>query len=199
MNYLTMDTDILSQNISKHISLSDQEKTYFFSKLQLLELKKKQFFLHENKVSESVAFVTSGCLRSYTIDDNGFEHILQFAPPDWWITDMYSFITQKPGNIYIDAIENSKILLLSRENQIDIFAKIPAFERYFRILTENSLVAYRKRVIDGLSLPAVVRYQDFCLRYPTLIECLPQKQIASYIGVTPEFLSKIKNKVKKPR
>lgn len=191
-----MTTNILFQNISKHIILTESEKSYFLSKLHLRKLKKKEIFIHENKVSECVAFVTSGCLRSYTIDDNGFEHVLQFAPPDWWITDMYSFITQKPGNVYIDAIEDSEVCILFRKDQLDIFEKIPAFERYFRILTENSLVSYRKRVIDGLSLSAVERYQDFCHRYPTLIECLPQKQIASYIGVTPEFLSKIRNKIK---
>jgi len=191
-----MDQITLFNNISKHIVLTNEEKNYFASRLVKRKLKKKQIFIHEYQISEYVAFVVSGCLRSYTIDDNGFEHILQFAPPDWWITDMYSFITEKPGDVYIDAIDDSEIFLLSRKDQLDIFEKIPAFERYFRILTENSLVSYRKRVMDGLSLTALERYQDFCHRYPTLIEQLPQKQIASYIGVTPEFLSKIRSKVK---
>ena len=191
-----MTLDLLFANISKHILLTEVEKNYFHSKLLFRKLKKKEIYIQENQVCESAAFVLSGCLRSYTIDDNGFEHILQFAPSDWWITDMFSFISQKPGTIYIDAIEVSEIILLSRADQLDIFEKIPAFERYFRILTENSLVSYRKRVMDGLSLTAVERYHDFCKRYPTLIECLPQKQIASYIGVTPEFLSKIRSKVK---
>ncbi len=192
-----MSSDLLLHNISKYISLSEDESAYFKSKLRERKLKKKQFIIQENQVSESVAFVVSGCLRSYTIDDNGFDHILQFAPPDWWITDMFSFISQKPGNIYIDAIDDSNVYLLSRKDQIDIFEKIPAFEKYFRIITENSLVASRKRVMDGLSLTASDRYHDFCQRYPTLIECLPQKQIAAYIGVTPEFLSKMRRKVKK--
>ena len=192
-----MSSDLLLHNISKHILLSEDESAYFKSKLRERKLKKKQFIIQENQVSESVAFVVSGCLRSYTIDDNGFEHILQFAPPDWWITDMFSFISQKPGNIYIDAIDDSNVYLLSRKDQIDIFEKIPAFEKYFRIITENSLIASRKRVMDGLSLTASDRYEDFCQRYPTLIECLPQKQIAAYIGVTPEFLSKMRRKVKK--
>jgi CRP-like cAMP-binding protein len=191
-----MTLDLLFANISKHILLTEVEKNYFHSKLLFRKLKKKEIYIQENQVCESAAFVLSGCLRSYTIDDNGFEHILQFAPSDWWITDMFSFISQKPGTIYIDAIEVSEIILLSRADQLDIFEKIPGFERYFRILTENSLVSYRKRVIDGLSLTAIERYHDFCKRYPTLIERLPQKQIASYIGVTPEFLSKIRSNVK---
>ncbi len=191
-----MTLDLLFANISKHILLTEVEKNYFHSKLLFRKLKKKEIYIQENQVCESAALVLSGCLRSYTIDDNGFEHILQFAPSDWWITDMFSFISQKPGTIYIDAIEVSEIILLSRADQLDIFEKIPGFERYFRILTENSLVSYRKRVIDGLSLTAIERYHDFCKRYPTLIERLPQKQIASYIGVTPEFLSKIRSNVK---
>jgi len=191
-----MTLDLIFANISKHILLTEVEKNYFHSKLHFRKLKKKEIYIQENQVCESAAFVLSGCLRSYTIDDNGFEHILQFAPPDWWITDMFSFNSQKPGTIYIDAIEVSEIILLSRADQLDIFEKIPGFERYFRILTENSLVSYRKRVIDGLSLTAIERYHDFCKRYPTLIERLPQKQIASYIGVTSEFLSKIRSNVK---
>lgn len=192
-----MSADLIFQNILNHISLSESDSAYFLTHLKERKLKKKQFFIQENQISDSVAFVISGCLRSYTIDHNGFEHILQFAPPGWWITDMFSFISQKPGNIYIDAIYESEVYLLSRESQLEIFDKIPSFEKYFRIITENSLVASRKRVMDSLSLSASERYSDFCQRYPSLIECLPQKQIAAYIGVTPEFLSKMRGKAKK--
>jgi len=131
-------------------------------------------------------------LRGYTVDENGFEHILQFAPPDWWIADMYSLITQKSGNLNIDAIEDSEVLLLAKKDQEKLFADVPKFERFFRIITENSLVSSRQRLLDNMSLTAMQRYEVFCHHYPTLIECLPQKLIASYIGVTPEFLSKVK-------
>ncbi|HXB45434.1 MAG TPA: Crp/Fnr family transcriptional regulator [Puia sp.] len=187
-----MDYSILLKNIAKHISLTAAEEKIFIALLKEKKIRKKQFYLRENEVCLHSAFVTKGCLRGYTVDENGFEHILQFAPPDWWIADMYSLITQKPGNLNIDAIDDSEILLLSRKDQEKLFIVVPKFERFFRIITENSLVTSRQRLIDNMSLIAQQRYAAFCTQYPTLIECLPQKMIASYIGVTPEFLSKVK-------
>jgi CRP-like cAMP-binding protein len=187
-----MDYALILQNIAKHIQLTKDEEKYFVSLLKEKKIKKKQFYLKENDVCQHSVFVNKGCLRGYTVDENGFEHILQFAPPDWWIADMYSLITQKPGNLNIDAIEDTVVLLLSRKDQEKLFIDAPKFERFFRIITENSLVTSRQRLLDNMSLTAQQRYAAFCAHYPTLIECLPQKMIASYIGVTPEFLSKVK-------
>ncbi|MEP7262978.1 MAG: Crp/Fnr family transcriptional regulator [Bacteroidota bacterium] len=187
-----MNPQFLLSNIAKHIELSAEEEKLFISLLDDLKIKRKQFFLREQETANQVAFVVKGCLRAYTIDENGFEHILQFAPPDWWITDMYSFISQKPGNLFIDALEDSDVYLMSRTDQLSLFNDVPKFERYFRILTEKSLVSSRQRLIDSLSYTAQQRYETFCNYYPTLINTLPQKMIASYIGVTPEFLSKMK-------
>jgi CRP-like cAMP-binding protein len=187
-----MDDALILKNVAKHIQLDKQEEKYFTSLLKEKKLKRKEFILRENEVCTSSVFVTKGCLRGYNIDQNGFEHILQFAPPDWWIADMYSLITQKPGNLNIDAIENTEVLLLSRKDQEKLFTDVPKFERFFRIVTEYSLVANRQRVLDNMSLTAIQRYEMFCQHYPTLIEHLPQKLIAAYIGVTPEFLSKVK-------
>ncbi|MEI6412626.1 MAG: Crp/Fnr family transcriptional regulator, partial [Bacteroidota bacterium] len=111
---------------------------------------------------------------------------------DWWIADMYSLLTAQPGNLNIDALEDSEVLLLSKIDQEQLYQDIPKFERFFRIITENSLVTNRQRLLDSLSLSAQQRYEAFCSRYPTLINQLPQKQIAAYIGVTPEFLSKMR-------
>lgn len=105
---------------------------------------------------------------------------------------MYSLLSQKPGQLNIDALEDTEVLLLPKSEQEKLYLENPKFERFFRIITENSLVSNRQRVIDGLSLSAEERYHGFCKRYPSLIERLPQKQVASYIGVTPEFLSKLK-------
>jgi CRP-like cAMP-binding protein len=187
-----MDSSLIIKNVSKHIQLTKDEEKHFITFLKEKKIKRKQFILHENEICENSVFVTNGCLRGYTIDQNGFEHILQFAPPDWWIADMYGLISQKPGNLNIDAIEDTDILLLSRKNQEKLFVDVPKFERFFRIITENSLVANRQRVLDNMSLTAQQRFAAFCHHYPTLIEHLPQKLIASYIGVTPEFLSKVK-------
>ncbi len=186
------DKNVILKNISRHIVLTSSEEEHFCSVLRKTSIKRKNYFLEEGAAAKDVAFVINGCLRAYSIDNNGFEHILQFAPQDWWITDMYSFVSGKSGTLFVDAVEDTEALLLSREDQLQLFNDIPKFERYFRILTEKSLVSSRQRMMDNLSLTAQERYETFCNYYPTLINALPQKMIASYIGVTPEFLSKMK-------
>ena len=186
-----MNFELLLQAINKHISLSKEEEEQLFTLLKSKKLKKKQFFLQEGEIQKWAVFVTKGCLRSYSIDKNGFEHVLQFAPAGWWIGDMRSFITQQPGILNIDAIDDSELILLSRSDLDGLYTTIPKMERFFRILAENSLATYQHRLIDNLSLSAMERYQNFCSLYPSLIEYLPQKQVAAYIGVTPEFLSKM--------
>lgn len=183
----------LIASLQKHIDLSEREQEILADFLVFKIIKKRQFLLHEGQIARDVAFVVSGCLRSYSIDQNGFEHILQFAPEGWWITDMHGFISQQPTHLNIDALMDTEVYLLSRENQLILFDKIPKLERYFRIVTENSLVGSRERLIDNLSLTASERYGNFCKTYPTLIHDIPQKLIAAYIGVTPEFLSKLKS------
>lgn len=184
---------MLLQSVRKHISLTPEEETFFTSLFQKKLVRKKQFLLQEGEVAKYVFFVNDGCLRSYSIDKNGFEHILQFAPPGWWITDMYSFSIQQPATLYMDVIFDGEVLAITKEDVDKLFEQLPQFNKYFRILAENSLVTYQRRLIDNLSLSALERYQGFCQYYPSLIETLPQKLVASYIGVTPEFLSKMLN------
>lgn len=188
-----MDYALILDNIARHISLSDEEQQFFINILVPRNIRRKQYLLKDGEVCKYTAFVTNGCLRGYTVDGNGFEHILQFAPADWWIADMYSLITQAPGQLNIDALEDTEVLLLPKVMQEELFATIPKFERFFRIITEKSLVTNRQRILDGMSLTAAQRYAQFCQRYPSLIHTLPQKQVAAYIGVTPEFLSKLRS------
>lgn len=176
-----------------HISLTGEEAAYFVSFLHYRKIKKKHFLYQEGDINKFQAFVVDGCLRSYSIDKNGFEHVLQFAPPGWWIGDMQSIITQDPGTLYIDAVDDSGIILLFKPDLEKIYTAVPKFERFFRILAENALATYQRRLIGNLSLSAKERYENFCRLYPSLIQCLPQKQVAAYIGVTPEFLSKMLN------
>lgn len=189
-----MSFQLILDNLAKHIHLTTDEQDIFIAYLQTKNIKRKQFFLTDGDICKHSAFVTSGCLRGYTVDKGGIEHVLSFAPPDWWIADMYSLLSQKPGILNIEALEDTEVLLLSKANQEKLYQQIPKFEHFFRILTENSLVASQQRLIDGLSLTAEERYNNFCKRYPTLIDHLPLKQIASYIGVTPEFFSRMRNK-----
>lgn len=187
---------LLLQNLNKHIVLSEKEQEYFFSFFEVRNIKKKGLLLREGEINKGVAFVTNGLLRSYSVDKNGFEHIIQFAPNDWWMVDMYSFVKQLPARLFIDALDNTEFLWLSKEHLHKLYLAIPQLEHYFRVLAENSVISYQNRLISNLSLPAAERYQNFCEQYPSLIECLPQKQVASYIGVTPEFLSKMLSTLK---
>ena len=187
-----MDYSIIIQHTQKFIQLTEEEQEYFLSLLQEKRLPKKTFFLRENEACNSTAFVLSGCLRAYSVDEQGIEHILQFAPQNWWITDMFSVLSGKPAQLNIDALEDAEILILGKKEQEELYKNVPKFERYFRILIENSTVASRQRVLDNLELSAKERYAKFCNTYPTLTNTIPQKQVAAYIGVTPEFLSKMK-------
>ena len=186
-----MNTELLLEHISKHIQLTTEEETFLKSLLHSKKIKKKHFLLQEGEVNKTATFVTSGILRIYAIDKNGFEHILQFAPPGWWIGDMKSMLTQQPATLNIDAIEDAEVLLLNKEDLDKLYTTVPKFERFFRILAENSIASHQQRLVNNLSLSAVERYNNFCQLYPSLIQNLPQKQVASYIGVTPEFLSKM--------
>ncbi len=152
----------------------------------------KTLLLEGGKVCTHSYFVCQGLLRSYSVDQNGQEHVVNFASPGWFIADMYSFLTQKPGHLFIETNEDSEVLLISKENQDKLYIAVPKMERFFRILVENSLVANQQRLIDNLSFTAEARYDKFAHKHPELVHCLPQKQIASYLGVTPEFFSRMK-------
>ena len=184
---------LLLQSISKYVQLTTEEENYFLSLTQTRKIKKKQYVSQEGDINNSAKFVLSGLLRLYSIDKNGFEHIIQFAPSGWWIGDLMSYQKQKPGNLFIDAIEETELLEIPRNAMEQLFEEVPKFERFFRILSENALSAYQQRLSANLSLPAKDRFAYFVELYPSLLQQLPQKYIASYIGVTPEFLSKMLN------
>ena len=190
-----MDFSLILNNVSKHITLSKEEEVFFTSLLQNSKLKRKAFLLHEGDICRHIIFVICGCLKVYSIDKKGFEHVVNFALSDWWTGDLASLITQKPATNNIVAVEDSEVFLLSRSNHEILYQQVPKFERFFRILTENSLVAYRQRTIDSISLTAEEQYKNFCKKYPTLLNRLPQKEIAAYLGVTPEFLSKMRSQM----
>jgi CRP-like cAMP-binding protein len=187
--------DLIIQNISKHITLTSDEELLFLSKIETKNYKAKTIILNAGEICKHSYFVNSGLVRSFNVNDNIVEHVLSFACEGWWIGDMYSLLSQKPGNLFIEVLEDAEVVLLSKENQEELYLEIPKLERFFRILTENSLVANQERLMDNLSLTAEERFEKFCKKYPTLIQKVPQKQIASYIGVTPEFFSKMKSKM----
>lgn len=183
------------QNIARFVTLTPQEQQHLLSKTEVRHYKAKTMVLHAGEVCKHSYFVNRGLLRNFSINDHIVEHVLGFACEGWWIGDMYSLLSQKPGQLFIEVLEDSQVVLLSKDNQEQLYHDIPKLERFFRILTENSLIAHQERLMDNLSLSAEERFDKFCKRYPDLIQRVPQKQIASYIGVTPEFFSKMKSRM----
>jgi len=188
---------LILENIAKHVTLTPQEQELFLSKTETQHYKAKTILLNAGEVCKNTYFVNSGVLRSFNINDNIVEHVMNFACSGWWIGDMYSLLSQKPGNLFIQVLEDADVVLLSKENQEQLYHDIPKLERFFRILIENSLVANQERLMDNLSLTAEERFEKFCKKNHDLIQKVPQKQIASYLGVTPEFFSKMKAKLLK--
>lgn len=188
-------TDILKQNISKHISLSDKELTDFCGLFQQKTIKKKKFLLREGEICKFEGFVTKGLFRVFHIDNNGFEQVLYFAIENWWITDMDSFTNEKSSNLYIEALEDSEVLLISKKDKEFAYKNIPKIEKLFRIMTQKTHIALQRRMIDNLSKTADQRYIDFIEKYPQLFQRLTNLQIAAYLGISHEFLSKIRKKI----
>ena len=183
------------QNIAKHVTLTSDEEALFLSKTETKTVKAKTILLSSGEIANCTYFVNSGILRSFNINDNIIEHVLHFACEGWWIGDMYSYISEKPGNLFIEVLEDAEIVTISKENHQKLYQEIPKLERFFRILAENSLVSHQERLMDNLSLTAEERFEKMCKKYPDLINKVSQKHIASYIGVTPEFFSKMKSKM----
>jgi len=192
-----MTQDIILKNIVKHISLDENEISYFLSILKEKKYPKKSIILKEGEICRSINFVQSGTLRAFYRDQEGKESTIMFAISDWWITDMACFINQQPAMLNIETIEESIILHLKKEDLDDLYIKIPKFERFFRIIMQNAYIREQLRVIQNLSLSAEQRYYIFLEKYPQVSKQVTQKQIASYLGITPEFLSMIRASKKK--
>jgi CRP-like cAMP-binding protein len=187
--------ELLFQKFDEKIRLTEAEKELSKSFFIPKKLRKKQYLLQEGDVCKYVAFVEKGMLRSYTIDDKGGEHIIQFAFEGWWISDQYSFLTGEPSIYNIDALEDSELLLLTQSAEEQMLAKIPQLERFFRILLQNSLIAAQRRLVSSLSRTAEEKYTELITSCPTIPQRVPQHMMASYLGITPETLSRIRKQM----
>lgn len=185
---------LLIKNLSKHISLDREEIILLTSAYKPKHLKKKEFLLHQGEVSRFENFVSKGCLRAFNVNDKGEEHIVQFAVEDWWVGDMYSFLTGTPSTLYIEALEDCELLQIDRPGLEELYLKLPKLERFFRILIQNAFIASQNRVLSSMSKTADERYLEFIRKYPNIEQRVSQYQIAAYLGVTPEFLSRIRKK-----
>jgi len=188
--------ELLFQKFDEKISLTEEERQLSRSFFIAKKIRKRQYLLQEGDVCKYVAFVEKGLLRSYTISDKGAEQIVQFAFEGWWISDQFSFLTGEPSQYNIDALEDSELLLLTKQAEEEMLERIPKFERYFRILLQNSLIATQKRLVNSLSLSAEERYNDLVKACPeTLPQRIPQHMLASFLGITPETLSRIRRQL----
>jgi CRP-like cAMP-binding protein len=187
-----MVADIIHKNIARHINLTAEETVLFSSLLNRKTLPKKTIMLQAGQECRYLNFVGAGTLRSYFVDQNGKESTIMFAVTDWWITDMYCYLNQQPAMTHIETTEESTIFQLSRTNFDLLLDRIPKFEKFFRILMQNAYTREQLRVMENLSLTAEERYHSFVLKYPQIVSQVTKKQIASYLGITPEFLSTLK-------
>lgn len=187
-----MPIHLLLQNIAKHIELNEEETQYFSSLLISKKLSRKTLLLSAGQDCRYLSYVHSGALRSYFVDKDSRESTIMFAIADWWITDMYCYLNNKPAMMYIEAIEDSTIFQISKVNFDQLLIKVPKFEKFFRILMQNAYTREQLRIMENLSSTAQERYESFLLKYPQIVKQVTQKQIASYLGITPEFLSTLK-------
>lgn len=189
-----MDASGIISQISKHVTLDEKEALYFTSLFIQAKVKQGEFIEKVGKVTTNFVYVNSGCLMTYFTDADGTDHVIQFAMAGWWTGDLHSFTKEEPSIYSTRALADSEISYLPKDDMEKMLEKLPKLERYFRILFQNSIVSHQHRLIQNLSVTADQRYDNFSKRYPSLEQYVPLKYIASYLGITPEFLSKIRRK-----
>ncbi len=185
----------LFKSLLEKVNATNEElgliKPFFIPK----KLRKKQFLLQDGDICKYNAFVEKGMLRSFTVDEKGNEHIVQFAFEGWWISDLSSFLTGSVSNCNIEALENLELLLLTMPAREELMNKVPIFERYQRLLLQNAYIALQARIASSLTESAEEKYTKLIQLCPNIVQRVPQHMIASYLGLTPETLSRIRKQI----
>ena len=189
-------TDLLKQYIKRNSDFSAVELEEFCRYFYPKHLKKREFLLVQNQICKFEGFVLEGCFRIFTTDKKGNENTLYFAAPDWWLMDIDSFMNSTPSNLNIQALEDSTVLLIDKPDKLSLYETLPKVERLFRRMSQKALVAWQRRLIRNHSQTAKERYHYFITTYPGIVSKLTDKQIASYLGITHEFLSKLKKQLR---
>lgn len=186
--------DLLFNNIAgKGVSLTEEEKNVIRDCFSHKKYRKHQYIVQEGDVVAHDYFIVKGLARTYRVDERGQEHILRFTPEDWWAGDLASFFGQIPTQYNIDCIEDTEVLRISVEDLEKVFDKIPQMNKYFRLLYQRSIVSFNLRVTANLTKSAMQRYEEFVQRYPQIEQRVPDHQIASYLGIAPQSLSRIRS------
>lgn len=184
--------DLIIENVTRHIRLTEEEIGYFTSILKVRKFRKRQYVLQSGDVCRFETFVNKGLLRSYAVDKEGQEHITMFAMEGWWISDFYSLLSQTPATLNIDALEETEVVQIEHSDLEKLYDRIDKFNKFFRILLQNAFIAHQQRILSAISQSAEERYASFTKKYPSLEQRVPQHQIASFLGITPETLSRIR-------
>jgi len=192
-----IDFEPILKNVGRHVALDEEETEYFLARLKFRRLARRALLLREGQACKYFYYVHSGTLRAYCPDARGRESTILFAPADWWVTDMYCFLNGRKAMMVIEALEDSEVFQMSKLQWDELLERSPRFDRWFRILMQNAYTREQLRAIDNLSLSSAERYRRFVEKYPLIAARVPQKQIASYLGITPEFLSSLRKKIKK--
>ncbi|ELR69504.1 cAMP-binding protein [Fulvivirga imtechensis AK7] len=189
-----MNTSYLIAHVQKVIDLNSEEKHYFTSLLKPQQFKKKTFVLRSGDICKSQTFVLGGCLKVFYADKDGLEHLVKFALEGWWAFDIESFLLGKPAFYDIQAVEDTMTMQLNKENYDKLLVRVPKFEKYYRTMLQDSYIMLQHRLTQNLYLDAEEKYRRFTEKYPGLETRVAQKDIASYLGITPEFLSMLRRK-----
>ncbi|MBC6491294.1 Crp/Fnr family transcriptional regulator [Flavihumibacter stibioxidans] len=183
------------RSFNKKVPLTQEEEALIKTYLTPKKLRKKQYLLQEGDVCKSFAFIEKGALKSYSVDDAGNEYIIQFGIEGWFISDLYSFITGEPATYNIDAIEDSELVLISKSANEELLRILPKYETFTRLNITGAYLAMQKRLTSIISSPLEERYENFITLYPDIVQRVPQHMIASYMGLTPETLSRIRRRI----
>lgn len=186
----------ITKHIKEHVNATEIDLQLFNSSLTEISLEKGQFLLKPGTNVKHEYFVIKGCLKAYYLDEKGNKHIIQFAIENWWIGDFDAFHNKIASKLYIEAIEDSKLLSLNYNTLQKIYTEAPIFERYFRILTTKAFISQRKRILSTQEKNTQERYLEFCTSYPNIEDRVPNYDIANYLGVSPENLSRVRKQIK---
>lgn len=187
--------ELFFQKFNELVPLLKEEEELVRLYLMPKKIRKKQFLLREGEVCKIIAFVEKGALRSYFTDDKGGENIIQFALEGWIITDLYSFLTGEPTVYHMEALEQTELVLISKQANDELLQKLPKYETYIRLQITNAYIELQRRITSVISLPLEERYAYFSQLYPEILQRVPQHMIASYMGLTPATLSRIRRRL----
>jgi len=186
---------MLLQNIAALVELNQQEQDHLLSVFKPKKIRKRQYLVQAGDGCRYETYVVKGCLRQFYVDETGVEHTMMIATEDWWTSDMFGLITGNPSLTNIEALEDSELLLIDKNDFEQLLVNTPKLERFFRIKLQRAFVGHQRRIIENMSMPAEQRYLNFIEQFPLLEQRIPQKHIASYLGITPESLSRIRSKL----